>query len=91
MKIVYPKALSEEENRIVRELSDKCGILIETARLLYERGVKDYDAAKRFLNPGKEHFLNPFDLSGMKERTRISVRGLRCRRYLRRDDFMRRA
>ena len=74
MKIVYPKALSEEENRIVGELSSKCGILTETARLLCERGVKDYDAAKRFLNPGKEHFLNPFDLSGMKDATeRIRV------------------
>lgn len=69
MKIVYPKALSEEENRIVRELSDKCGILIETARLLYERGIRDYDAAKRFLKPDKSHFLNPFGLLGMREAT----------------------
>ena len=69
MKIVYPKALSEEESRIVRELSHKCGILTETARLLYDRKIRDYDAAIRFLEPGKEHFLNPFGLSGMREAT----------------------
>lgn len=74
MKIIYPKALSESEKDIVRELSVKCGILFETAKLLFERGITDYESAKRFLNPGKTHFLNPFGLSGMREATeRIRV------------------
>ena len=69
MKIIYPKALSEEDNGIIREISVKCGILTETARLLFDRGIKEPDAAKRFLNPDKSHFLNPFDLSGMQKAT----------------------
>ncbi|MBO4251593.1 MAG: single-stranded-DNA-specific exonuclease RecJ [Clostridia bacterium] len=69
MKIIYPKALTDEENLKLDELSVKCGILKETARLLYDRGITDYNAAKHFLKPDKSHFLDPFDLSGMKEAT----------------------
>ena len=67
MKIIYPKALSEEDNAKVSELSRRCGILKDTARLLFDRGIKDYNTAVRFLNPGKEHFLNPFYLVGMAD------------------------
>lgn len=69
MKIVYPKALSLGAERIVKDLSVKCGILTETARLLYDRGITDYSSAMHFLNPGKDGFLNPFGLNGMREAT----------------------
>ena len=67
MKVVYPKSLTESEEIIISEISFKCGILKETARLLFERGIRDFDSAKQFLNPSKTHLLNPFDLSGMKD------------------------
>ena len=73
MKIVYPKALPLGAEKIVKDLSVKCGILTETARLLYERGITDSLSAAHFLHPSKEGFLNPFDLCGMREATeRIS-------------------
>ncbi|MBQ9486097.1 MAG: single-stranded-DNA-specific exonuclease RecJ [Clostridia bacterium] len=67
MKIVYPKALTESENEKVEEISLKCGILKDTARLLYARGVNEVSSVKRFLAPGKALFLDPFGLSGMRE------------------------
>ena len=69
MKIVYPKALPLGAEQIVKDLSVKCGILTETARLLYERGIKDYSSAMHFLHPDKSGFLNPFGLNGMREAT----------------------
>ncbi|MBQ6728263.1 MAG: single-stranded-DNA-specific exonuclease RecJ [Clostridia bacterium] len=67
MKIAYPKVLQESENIKIKEIAFNCGILTETARLLYDRGIKDVQSAKRFLSPDKSHFLNPFDLKGMSE------------------------
>ncbi len=69
MKIIYPKALSEDGLKTIKELSFKCGILPETARLLYDRGIRDYESAERFLHPSKKRLLNPFGLSGMREAT----------------------
>ena len=69
MKIVYPKALTLGAEKIVKDLSVKCGILTETARLLYERGITDHSSAMHFLHPNKDGFLNPFDLCGMREAT----------------------
>ncbi len=65
MKIIYPKALSEGEEKIISVLSEKCGILTETARLLYDRGITDVAAAERYLHPSKKYFLDPFGLKGM--------------------------
>ena len=66
MKIAYPKILQDSETETIKEIASGCGILTETARLLYDRGVKDTYAAKRFLNPDKSHFLDPFLLNGMQ-------------------------
>lgn len=66
MKIAYPKILQDSETETIKEIARGCGILTETARLLYDRGVKDTYAAKRFLNPDKSHFLDPFLLNGMQ-------------------------
>ena len=67
MKVIYPVSLSNEEEKIVAEISFRCGILKETARLLYYRGITDVCAAKRFLQPSKKHFNDPFALKGMRE------------------------
>ena len=83
MKITYPKVLQESENQKIQEIAFKCGILTETARLLYDRGVQDVQSAQRFLHPDKSHFLNPFDLKGMSEAaTRINKAAKNCERVL---------
>lgn len=67
MKIVYGKNLTEQENLAVKNISYNCDILFDTARLLYYRNIDTPDKAKRFLNPGKTYFHDPFLLSGMSE------------------------
>ena len=66
MKIIYGKELTSEQNSIVTEMANQCGILFDTARLLFYRGIDSIDKAKAFLNPGKHGFINPFKLNGMQ-------------------------
>ncbi|MBQ8426364.1 MAG: single-stranded-DNA-specific exonuclease RecJ [Clostridia bacterium] len=67
MKIIYEKTLNEQEKQIVNKLSLECGILHDTARLLFYRGIDTVDKAKRFLNPGKYAFNDPYLLNGMTD------------------------
>lgn len=66
MKIIYGKALTSEQNLIVAKMANECGILFDTARLLFYRGIDTTQKAKAFLNPGKHGFIDPFKLNGMK-------------------------
>ncbi len=66
MKIIYGKILTELEREKINMISNQCGILFDTARLLFYRGVDTVEKAKRFLHPGKHGFLNPYDLNGME-------------------------
>lgn len=67
MKIVYGKQLNIEERRAVQEIAENCGITFDTARLLFCRKQDTVQKAKRFLNPSKLHFHNPFLLDGVKQ------------------------
>ncbi len=67
MKIVYGKALSDNQLNTIKNISSACGILEDTARLLYYRDVDSVQKAKRFLCPSKQGFHNPFLLNGMRE------------------------
>ena len=67
MKIVYGKNLSTAEKEIVGNIASECGILFDTARLMFYRGIDDVSKAKRFLNAGKSGFFDPYLLSDMKE------------------------
>ncbi len=65
MKIIYGKKLSNEEFAKCQQIAVDCGILLDTARLLFYRGIDTVDKAKKFLNPSKKGFHNPFLLNGM--------------------------
>ncbi len=67
MKIIYGKTLTDEQFNIVVKISEECGIMFDTARLLFNRNIDSVKKAKEFLSPGKHRFLNPFNLLGMKE------------------------
>ena len=67
MKVVYSPNPRPDENRIINEISRECGILYDTARLLYARNVNSVEKAKLFLNPLTPNFNDPFLLGGMKE------------------------
>ena len=73
MKIIYGKKPSESESLVITKIAAECGILYDTARLLFCRNINTVEKAKAFLNAGKHGFINPFLLDGMKEATeRIS-------------------
>ncbi|MBE5734193.1 MAG: single-stranded-DNA-specific exonuclease RecJ [Clostridiales bacterium] len=65
MKIVYGKNLTKEEIDKISSIASECGILFDTARLLFCRGVDTSDKVKTFLNPGKKWFYNPLLLDGV--------------------------
>ncbi len=67
MSITYGKKLNYNEEQLVREIAFNCGVQFDTARLMFYRGIDSIDRAKRFLNPGKKYFNNPFDLQDMQE------------------------
>ena len=67
MKIVYGKTLIAEETRVVNNIASECGILFDTARLLFCRNIDTVQKAKAFLNPGKHAFNDPFLLDGMAD------------------------
>lgn len=70
----------------VRSISSKLGINPIIAKLLYNRGYKDFSTAQSFLKMEKEMLLNPFDIidiekgveriiSALKNKERITVYG----------------
>ncbi len=67
MKVVYSPNPKPDENRIINEISRECGILYDTARLLYARNVNSVEKAKRFLSPLTPNFNDAFLLSGMSD------------------------
>ncbi len=70
MKILYGKTLDEREKQIVNKISLECGIMQDTARLLYYRNIDTVEKAKRFLSPGKYAFHDPYLLSDMEQAVR---------------------
>lgn len=66
MKIVYGAQLSNEQEKVIRDISLECGILYDTARLLFYRNIDSVEKAKRFLNPSARYFFNPFLLKNMQ-------------------------
>ena len=74
MKILYGKTLTAEENKVVSNISAECGILFDTARLLFYRGIDTPTKAKSFLNPGKKGFLDPYLLNGVNDAVKRLIR-----------------
>ncbi len=67
MKIEHGKILNDEERKIVNNIANDCNILFDTARLLFYRGIDTIKKAKRFLNPGKQHFYDPYTMDGVEQ------------------------
>ena len=66
-EIIYNQNFTPEQLNIISANALSTGILPETAKLLYSRGLTTVKQIKRFFSPGKANFLDPFLLSGMKE------------------------
>lgn len=66
-EIVYSSVLTAAEKAQADEIAKELNLLPETAGLLFSRGYRTSDAARRFLSPGKKNFNDPFLLKGMRE------------------------
>ena len=83
MGIIYGKTLGEMDTQIINDISSQCGIMFDTARLLYYRNINTVEKAKAYLNPGKHGFNNPFLLEGVKEAVeRITIAKLKNEKVL---------
>ncbi len=58
---------TEHDKMIINDIARSFGLYRDTAEILFNRGIKTEKDVEYFLNPGKQHFKNPFDLSGMRE------------------------
>lgn len=65
MKVVYDSDLTGNEQQI-EKIASACGILSDTARLLYSRKIDTVEKAKNFLNPSKDGFFDPFSFADMR-------------------------
>ena len=61
------KRLTPWENAKAMAISKKVDILEDTARLLCIRGIDTEKKAEHYLYAGKEYFIDPFMLKGVKE------------------------
>ena len=67
MKIIYGKELTAEEKKVATDISLENGIMYDTARLLFYRGIDTPKKARVFLNAGKCGFHSPMLMGGMKD------------------------
>ncbi|MBR2968843.1 MAG: single-stranded-DNA-specific exonuclease RecJ [Clostridia bacterium] len=65
--IILKNQLGMEQLNIVKSLAERSGVSFETAKILYSRGIDTVAKVKRFLAPGKQHFLSPMLFKGMAE------------------------
>ena len=65
MQIIYGETLTTEQHFKCQQMALECGILFDTARLLFYRGIDSVEKAKSFLNPGKHAFHDPLLLNDM--------------------------
>lgn len=75
MKIIYGKTLNQAEESAVNKIALECGVLYDTARLLYYRKIDTVDKAKKYLHPSKSQFYAPYLFNNMKnivERIKIA-------------------
>ena len=59
MNIVYDADIKGNE-KAIKEIAFGCGILFDTAKLLYARKIDTVEKAKRFLSPSKSGFYDPY-------------------------------
>ncbi|MCD8286329.1 MAG: single-stranded-DNA-specific exonuclease RecJ [Clostridia bacterium] len=68
MKKILPEYnFTEEDLTRVNDLAGKFGLLPETVKIMYGRGVQTEEQMGRFLNPSRDNFADPFKMKGMKE------------------------
>ena len=70
-KIVPEYSFSAEQLHIISALSRETGLTEQITRILYARGVDTAQKIRRFMNPSRKNFLDPFLMRGMKEAVKL--------------------
>lgn len=66
MKRIVPEySFSDEQLNTVKNLAAECGLLEETVKILFGRGIDDKQKIIDFINPSRKHFISPFKMRGM--------------------------
>ncbi len=66
-KIIPEYEFSSEQLNTVRRLACECGLLEDTVKILYGRGIDDVEKITAFIRPSRAQFISPFKMSGMSE------------------------
>lgn len=73
-KIIAEAEFSDGQLKEISRLSRITGLSEQTVRILYGRGVDTADKIDGFIHAGKERFLSPFLMSGMKQAVQLITR-----------------
>lgn len=73
-KIIAEAEFSGKQLNEIAALSRETGLCEQTVRIMYGRGINTADKIRGFIRPGKERFLNPLLMSGMKEAVKLITR-----------------
>ncbi len=65
MKVLFEKDNFVYDENLILSISNECGILKDTARLLIHRNIDSVEKAKIFLSPSKKYFYDPYLLNGV--------------------------
>lgn len=75
MKRIVPEySFSDEQLNTVKNLAAECGLLEETVKILFGRGIDDKQKIIDFINPSRKHFISPFKMRGMDEAVKLITR-----------------
>ncbi|MDE7439070.1 MAG: single-stranded-DNA-specific exonuclease RecJ [Clostridia bacterium] len=73
-KIIPEYEFSAEQLNTVKQLAFECGLLEDTVKILYGRGIDDKEKIISFIRPSREQFISPFKMSGMAEAVELITR-----------------
>ncbi len=73
-KIIAEAEFSDGQLNEISKLARLTGLSVQTVRILYGRGIDTADKIHGFIHAGKERFLSPFLMSGMKEAVELITR-----------------
>lgn len=68
MKRVLPEfTFDEQQLNNINALAEATSLTVTTASILYGRGIDDPEKVTNYLTAGKQHYISPFKMQGMRE------------------------
>ena len=65
--IVFQNNYTTEQLNIISALAKEFGISQKLAKIIFSRGINTSEKMRKYINPGKHNFLDPFLLKGVNE------------------------